>query len=73
MTVCNKGHRYDDVFAILQDDQGGEGSHKCAACAYERGLAEGRERREHPQLGFGDLPYNQAGTVRHKSPHAAWV
>ena len=73
MSVCSENHRFDDLFEPLPYDQGGEGRHRCAGCAYKRGLAAGRKRDDHPQLGFGDLPYSQAGSVRHKSPHAAWA
>lgn len=73
MTRCDKPHRYDHSFQELPDDQGGKGRHVCAACAYERGREAGRNREESPVLDFTSLPSSQAGTVRHKSPHAAWA
>jgi hypothetical protein len=73
MAQCKKPHRYADVFDDLPEDQGGGGRHKCAGCAYERGLEEGRKRNESPELDLDSLPESQAGTVRHRSPHAAWA
>lgn len=70
---CQHGHRYWELFESLPDDQGGAGRHKCAGCAYERGLEAGSRRDENPQLDLESLPVSQAGTVRHKSPHAAWA
>ncbi len=71
--MCNKDHRYEHTFLILPFDQGGAGRHKCAGCAYEAGLAAGIERRENVGVDLAALEVSQAGTVRHKSPHAAWA
>lgn len=73
MSPCAKNHRYDDLFKDLPDDQGGAGRHRCSGCAYERGVASGRAREESIELDLDALPVSQAGTVRHKSPHAAWA
>lgn len=71
MTICHKNHRYDDVFAQLPDDQGGDGRHKCAGCAYEEGYKQGLLRTR-KSLDFEALPDSQAGMVRHKSPYEAF-
>lgn len=70
---CRADHRYEEVFRMLPHDQGGAGRHKCAGCAYDRGFRDGQVRKEAIQLGLESLPTSQAGTVRHKSPHAAWA
>ena len=49
------------------------GRHKCAGCAYERGIKDGIIRKEKIDLKLSTLPESQAGTVRHKSPHAAYA
>lgn len=73
MTECHKDHRYWEMFEKLPHDQGGAGRHRCAGCAYERGLLEGRQRNEVLDLALNSLPESQAGSVRHKSPHAAYA
>lgn len=70
---CEKDHRYWATFDALPTDQGGAGRHKCAGCAYEKGVQDGRVRKEQIDLGLDDLPNSQAGNVRHKSPHAAYA
>lgn len=72
-TICEHSHRYDSKFDALPDDQGGAGRHRCAGCAYERGYADGLERKERVDLDLDSLPLSQAGSVRHKSPHAAYA
>lgn len=67
--ACEKQHRYDPQYNNLPVDQGGAGRHRCAGCAYERGYEDGLNRKEKLDL---DLE-SQAGTVRHKSPHAAYA
>ena len=43
--LCNKDHSsIQKVMQELPDDQGGIGRHKCAACAYEQGYQDGRNR-----------------------------
>lgn len=71
--ACQLDHRYDDRFSTLPDDQGRAGRHRCAGCAYEAGRASGRAMQENVRLELDALPMSQAGTVRHKSPHAAWA
>jgi hypothetical protein len=71
--LCKKDHRYEQMFLQLPYDQGGDGRHRCAGCAYEAGLIAGRARAEQVNLDLDSLPGSQAGTVRHKSPHAAWA
>lgn len=71
--ICKKEHRYDSLFESLPEDQGGAGRHRCAGCAYERGILDGLERREILDLDLDSLPESQAGEVRHKSPHAAYA
>lgn len=39
----------------------------------KKGYREGLIRREHLNLELDSLPESQAGTVRHKSPHAAYA
>lgn len=73
MTVCDKKHRFEPSFEALPEDQGGEGRHKCAGCAYELGFEAGRALATEMTLDLGSLLESQAGTVRHKSPHAAWA
>jgi hypothetical protein len=71
--VCQLNHRYETDFSNLPDDQGGEGRHKCAGCAYELGLEAGRRLDVNFTLDLNTLNESQAGTVRHKSHHAAFA
>ena len=73
MTQCKIAHRYDARFEKLPDDQGGDGRHKCAACAYQKGYQNGFALQETLDINLGTLPDSQAGSVRHKSPHAAFA
>ena len=73
MPTCNENHRYEERFADLPYDQGGDGRHKCSGCAYERGFDLGRVRAENITMDLDSLPESQAGNVRHKSPHAAFA
>ena len=73
MDHCEEQHRHEDLFEELPLDQGGHGRHRCAGCAYNRGLNDGVTRREQVDLDLDSLPFSQAGTVRHRSPHAAWA
>jgi len=72
-TVCNSEHRYDDLFVNLPFDQGRDGRHKCAGCAYVKGFQAGSKLDEKIDLDLENLPFSQAGNVRHKSPHAAFA
>lgn len=73
MDECDKDHRYWKTFESLPIDQGGVGRHKCAGCAYEKGLQDGVQRKERLDLALDTLPESQAGSVRHRSPHAAYA
>jgi hypothetical protein len=70
---CQKPHRDSPEFESLPTDQGGKGRHKCAGCAYDAGLGSGLNLEESVELKLDNLRESQAGTVRHKSPHAAWA
>lgn len=74
--ACQKDHSaIQRIMSDLPTDQGGRGRHKCAACAYEKGFAEGKELEENIDLSslFDSLEDSQAGSQRHKSPHAAYA
>ena len=71
--ICDKDHRYNDIFETLPIDQGGAGRHKCAACAYEKGYEAGLQRKEKLDIDLDSLPDSQAGRVRHRSPHADYA
>ena len=71
--ICEKRHRYDPQHNNLPDDQSGAGRYRCAGCAYEKGYKDGLDRKEQLNLDLDSLPKSQAGTVRHKSPHAAYA
>ena len=70
--ICNDPHRDDPRFAILPDSQANaEGRHKCAGHAYDQGHADGLAGIE-PHFDADNLPYSQAGVVRHKSAYAGY-
>ena len=71
--ICEKDHRYYPQYDDLPMDQGGDGRHRCAGCAHERGYKDGLERKEQLDLDLYSWPESQAGTVRHKSPHVAYA
>lgn len=74
MAICRKPHRYDvPEFEQLPADQGGDGRHKCAGCAFDLGVQHGRARMDRLVIDLDSLPESQAGTVRHRSPHAAYA
>ena len=70
---CNKEHRYDSKFSDLPFGQEGDGRHKCAGCAYDKGYEQGLSRADKTNVDLSTLPDCQAGEVRHKSAHAAWA
>lgn len=70
---CQKDHRYWPTFESLPFDQGGQGRHRCAGCAYEIGFQDGLQRKESIHIDLDSLQNSQAGVVRHKSPHAAYA
>ena len=72
--ACKKNHsEIQNIMSQIPTDQGGKGRHKCAACAYERGLNDGSKLIEDINLGniLDSLEESQAKAQRHKSPHAA--
>jgi hypothetical protein len=72
MKKCELDHRYEELFEELPYDQGGNGRHKCAACAYQQGYDAGFGLQQ-MTFDLSALPTSQAGTIRHKSPHAAYA
>ncbi len=76
MTTCKKDHRYNAIFENLPVDQASfNGRHKCAGCAYEAGYQAGLEQKKNINIDdvIKSIPDSQAGTVRHKSPVAAFI
>lgn len=73
MSECGHEHGYWQMFSEPPDDQGGAGRHACAGCANERGFKAGLNRQETVSLDLDQLPRRPAGTVRHRSPHAAFA
>lgn len=71
--LCTKEHRYDRDFAALPEDQGNDGRHHCAGCAYDRGFDDGLNMRTILDLRLDTLDESQAGAVRHRSPQAAYA
>jgi len=74
--ACKKNHA--DLQKIMENlpiDQGGNGRHKCAACAYTMGLNDGYKLIEQIDLSdvLDSLEESQATPQRHKSPHAAYA
>lgn len=73
MPICKQAHRYNSIFINLPYDQGGEGRHKCCGCAYDQGYCAGLARTGQVWVDLTALPDSQAGTVRNKSPQAAFA
>jgi hypothetical protein len=74
--ACKKDHsRIQSIMANLPVDQGREGRHKCAACAYDLGFDAGYNLDEKINLSslLNSLEESQAQEHRHKSPHAAYA
>ena len=74
--ACKKDHgTVQEIMKTLPVDQGGWGRHKCAACAYEKGYADGVNHVEQINLAeiLQNLEESQAGAQRHKSPQAAYI
>ena len=74
--VCKKDHsQIQRIMATLPTDQGGVGSHKCAACAYEAGYEAGYNLNGSLSIDnvLSRLEESQAKAQRHKSPHAAFA
>ena len=51
------------------------GRHKCAGCAYEKGLEDGKNRKMIINISaiLSNLPESQASPQRHKDPHYAYI
>jgi len=74
--ACKKDHLdIQKIMSKLPFDQGGKGRHKCAACAYEKGLKDGELLEDKISLSkiLDELEESQAKEQRHKSPHAAYA
>ena len=70
--TCSKNHEYLEALKDLPENQKTEdGRHKCARCAYEKGLIDG-DAANPRYINVDDLPFSQAGTGRHKSPIDAY-
>ena len=69
--ICPEDHRYLPDLEDLPDSQAGPGRHKCAGCAYEKGLDDALKGRGR-YLDANSLYYSQAGTGRHKDVYAAY-
>jgi len=54
--LCKDGHRNEKKLAKLPIDQGGNGRHKCAGCAYDVGLQDGLQRKERIYIDLDSLP-----------------
>lgn len=73
--ACKEGHNKSDL--IVKDlpiNQGGIGRHKCASCAYEKGIENGKKHiDEFDVTGFiKGLSYSQKGLRRHRDPIEAY-
>lgn len=64
-----------DILVELPICQGGPGRHKCAGCAYEKGLEDGRNKKMviNMTVILNNLPVSQSGFQRHKDPHVAYI
>ena len=73
---CDKDHsNRKELLDSLPICQGGLGRHKCAGCAYEKGLEDGRNKKMVININviLGNLPESQALPQRHKDPHIAYI
>ncbi len=74
--VCNKNHSQTDfIIKDLPISQGGVGRHKCAACAYEKGVENGKNHvlNFDLEMYISSLPESQKGYRRHRSPIEAYT
>lgn len=74
--ACRKKHTETDL--LIKDlpiSQEGVGRHKCAACAYEKGIENGKNRVLNFDLAkyLSTLPESQKGYRRHRSPIEAYT
>lgn len=74
--TCSRDHSdIQEIMEKLPIDQGGDGRHKCAACAYDKGYAAGYSSEDSLSIDkvLEGLDYSQAGSQRHRSPRAAFA
>lgn len=71
---CQKKHRFLKDFKALPDSQNDQkgGRHKCAGCAFIRGLLDALTNKQMASLLPTKIPDSQAGTVRHKDAYEAY-
>lgn len=73
--ICNKRHtKTASVMYRVPHGQHGVGRHKCAACAYEKGLEHGQSPEPNFDLEtyLAELPESQRDTWRHKDTAKAY-
>ena len=73
--ACKKAHTETDrIVKDLPINQGGVGRHKCASCAYEKGIENGRTHIEKFDVStfLTELPESQKGLRRHRDPYEAY-
>lgn len=75
--ACKLKHKESDL--IVKDlpiNQGGVGRHKCASCAYEKGLENGKKhldlKKDEIESFIQKLPLSQKGLRRHRDPVEAY-
>lgn len=76
MNNCKEDHSsINTIMEELPLEQGGIGRHKCAACAYNRGLSDGYKQTMLIDFNsiLSNLPTSQAGSQRHKSAHLGYI
>lgn len=72
---CEKNHtNLTNIMDKLPEGQLGPGRHKCAGCAYEQGVKDGKARKMilNINLILKNLPTSQAKPQRHKDAHIAY-
>jgi len=73
---CEINHKNrTEILEELPKHQLGPGRHKCAGCAYEKGLEDGRNRKMILNITqiLNQLPDSQAKPQRHKDAHIAYI
>ena len=72
--ICQKRHRFLNEFKQLSDSQDDQKSarHKCAGCAFLKGLQEALSGVQMAASLDAGIPDSQAGTVRHKDAYEAY-
>ena len=74
--ACEKDHTITDkIVKDLPINQGSFGRHKCASCAYEKGVENGKIRlSDFDYIEFiKTLPNSQKGDRRHRDPVLAYI